>query len=424
MSNRSTKSKKQGDGYGIFLPSESKIFYWRRQYKGRKLGGSTGETCRARALQVAKERFKEACQQIDSEIESGRKPITLGRASELYCGEVVSGKPGEEPATRELAWIESILGAETYLHEIAQSDITEVRNARRLMTTTRGAGKDEEGRPLQKLVSHSTVNRTMQTFRAALYHVRDHHDAFLKPNLKFGITKEEARKREASEAEEAALVDELREDYHAIFAFALLSGIRETGLCTLERSKVDLRNAQVTFQSKRHRGDPPGFIRWETQALGPLELALVAELIAARHHPRYVFTYKAQGKKGGKGGTGQGGVFEKGKHYPITVEALTTRWQRDRAKAALVLPSVADLNWHDLRHTFASRLLRKTRNPAWVQKALGHADIKTTMRHYAHVLNDDVRQAKAEVQEAQAASPTVQKLQGKLQGHRNLKLIG
>jgi hypothetical protein len=33
---------------------------------------------------------------------------------------------------------------------------------------------------------------------------------------------------------------------------------------------------------------------------------------------------------------------EKGKRYPITMEALKTRWQRDRAKAALVLPSVAN----------------------------------------------------------------------------------
>jgi hypothetical protein len=46
--------------------------------------------------------------------------------------------------------------------------------------------------------------------------------------------------------------------------------------------------------------------------------------------------------------------------------------------------------------------------------------IKTTVRDYAHVLNDDVRRAKAEVQEAQAASPTVQKLQGR----SNLKLVG
>jgi hypothetical protein len=55
------------------------------------------------------------------------------------------------------------------------------------------------------------------------------------------------------------------------------------------------------------------------------------------------FTYVARGEKGGKGGTGKGGVFEKGKRYPITVEALKTRWQRDRAKAALVLPSVANI---------------------------------------------------------------------------------
>ncbi len=32
-----------------------------------------------------------------------------------------------------------------------------------------------------------------------------------------------------------------------------------------------------------------------------------------------------------------------------TLEALTTRWERDRAKAALVMPSVAEIRWHDLR---------------------------------------------------------------------------
>jgi hypothetical protein len=124
--------------------------------------------------------------------------------------------------------------------------------------------------------------------------------------------------------------------FHDIFVFALLSGIRESGLCTLERSKVDLANAQVTFRSKRHRGDPPGFIRWETQALGPLEVALLAEILAAKHHPKYVFTYVAQGKRGGKGGTGKSGTFEKGRRYPITLEALTTRWQRDRANGTAI----------------------------------------------------------------------------------------
>jgi integrase len=88
------------------------------------------------------------------------------------------------------------------------------------------------------------------------------------------------------------------------------------------------------------------------------------------------------------------------------------------------MPSVADIRWHDLRGTFGSRLLRKTRNLAWVKEALGHASTNTTMRHYAHVLNDDGRGAKAEVQGADVASPALQKLQGKLQGRPNLKVVG
>jgi hypothetical protein len=118
--------------------------------------------------------------------------------------EVISGKPFEVMVIRELAWIESILGADTNLQEITQTEITKVRNERRVMTTKRCAGKDQQGRPLQELISHWTVNRTMQTFRAALYHARDDHEAFIKPNLRFGINKEDVTKHEVSEALSAA----------------------------------------------------------------------------------------------------------------------------------------------------------------------------------------------------------------------------
>ena len=46
-----------------------------------------------------------------------------------------------------------------------------------------------------------------------------------------------------------------------------------------------------------------------------------------------IFTYK----KGGKGGTGHDGEYVPGRRYRITVENLTTRWERDRAKAAAEL---------------------------------------------------------------------------------------
>jgi Phage integrase family len=289
-----------------------------------------------------------------------------------------------------------------------------VRNERRVMTTTRGAGRDVHGRSLQKLVSHSTVNRTLQTFRAALYYVRDKHEAFLKPNLKFDITKAEATMREASEAEEAACRRCAAGGLprHLCVRVALRHPRDRPVHAGTKQGRPPQRRGDVSERAPTRR--PAGLRPLGNPGVGALEVALLAEIMAARHHPKYVFTYVAQGKKGGKRGTGNDGVFEKGKRYPITLEALTTRWQRDRAKAAKVLPLVATIRWHDLRHTFASRLLRKTRNPAWVQKAMGHADIKTTMRHYAHVLNDDVRAAKAEMQGDQAASTNFAKVARKV----------
>lgn len=49
-----------------------------------------------------------------------------------------------------------------------------------------------------------------------------------------------------------------------------------------------------------------------------------------------------------------------------------------------------DYRWHDNRHTFATVLLRATRNLRLVQKALDHADIETTIK-YAHVLDEEIR---------------------------------
>ena len=47
---------------------------------------------------------------------------------------------------------------------------------------------------------------------------------------------------------------------------------------------------------------------------------------------------------------------------------------------------------HALRHTFATRLYRKTKNIRMVQRALGHADLSTTMV-YTHIVDDDLQAA-------------------------------
>lgn len=51
-----------------------------------------------------------------------------------------------------------------------------------------------------------------------------------------------------------------------------------------------------------------------------------------------------------------------------------------------------DITTHNLRHTFASDLLRDTKNIRIVQKTLGHSDISTT-QIYTHIVDDEVEQA-------------------------------
>lgn len=51
-------------------------------------------------------------------------------------------------------------------------------------------------------------------------------------------------------------------------------------------------------------------------------------------------------------------------------------------------------NFHTLRHTFASRLLRSGANIKVVQTIMGHADLKTTLQ-YVHLYEDDSKRAMA-----------------------------
>ena len=51
----------------------------------------------------------------------------------------------------------------------------------------------------------------------------------------------------------------------------------------------------------------------------------------------------------------------------------------------------AALKQHDLRHRRATRWLAEGRPAHLVQKALGHADLRTTMM-YMHLVREDLRQ--------------------------------
>ena len=53
---------------------------------------------------------------------------------------------------------------------------------------------------------------------------------------------------------------------------------------------------------------------------------------------------------------------------------------------------ITDFVWHDLRHTFATRMLFKGMRIEYLSKILGHSKISTTEK-YAHVLPSDLHDA-------------------------------
>jgi integrase len=71
---------------------------------------------------------------------------------------------------------------------------------------------------------------------------------------------------------------------------------------------------------------------------------------------------------------------------------FNTSENREWWSAALEEAKIDNLRWHDLRHTFATRLMKSSKNMALVKKACGHGSIATTTR-YAHVLDDEMRDA-------------------------------
>jgi integrase len=71
---------------------------------------------------------------------------------------------------------------------------------------------------------------------------------------------------------------------------------------------------------------------------------------------------------------------------------FNTLENREWWNAALKEAEIKNFRWHDLRHTFATRLMESSKNMAIVKAACGHGSIATTTR-YAHVNDDAIRTA-------------------------------
>jgi integrase len=74
------------------------------------------------------------------------------------------------------------------------------------------------------------------------------------------------------------------------------------------------------------------------------------------------------------------------------------RWMKEAGIEGRLTP-------HALRHTAATKLLRRTGNPKLVQRYLGHSDVATTLRFYVDVFPEDLERA-AEMLSERGLVPT------------------
>ncbi len=169
-----------------------------------------------------------------------------------------------------------------------------------------------------------------------------------------------ARTRFLSEEEEARLLSVCTPELKPMILTALRTGLRKGELFSMRWEDIDAKNALLTVP--RGKGGKRRYI------------PLVPEIIALLERtPR-------------REGEANPFVFPSPRTGRAWVD-INRPWRR-----ILEVAGIKNFRFHDLRHTFASRLAQRGAPLKAIQELLGHSDLKMTMR-YAHLGPGDLRNA-------------------------------
>lgn len=365
----------------LFKRPGSPNYYYEFEAHGQRHCKST-RTANRRAAEKVEARARAAVEALRQEASGRNRPLQyiqmpLGEAADRFWREKGQHEKGAANVWGQLERLKARLGASTLLSTIGTPELIDYREKRRDDTSARG-----------KLLAARTINADIELYRRMLAYADDswskgHTLVDTGPPKTWGrirLTPPKGRVRELSQEEEKRLFEHLRADYHDIVAFAILAGYRR-GALLLRWLDVDFENGWITV---RRKGD----VEQDTDKL-PMSAGMREILERQRgHHPEWVFTYVAQRGHIHLRVSKETRKREKGTRHPITYEGLGSTMRRAVQHAGIE-------NWrlvHDLRHTAATRTLRASGNLKAVQHMLAHKDLASTLV-YAHVINDDVRNA-------------------------------
>jgi integrase len=181
-----------------------------------------------------------------------------------------------------------------------------------------------------------------------------------------------------------------RERLKVAFILALGSGIREGELLALRWKNVNLKDGTIRIAEsiKRVRNYDPNidtktkliFQEPKTEAgkrTIPLPENVLAEL---KEHRKRQYEEKLRA----------GSLYEDNDLVFCTEigKVLEPRNFLDTFYSLIKKAEISHINFHALRHTYATRLLEANEHPKVVQEILGHSDIRMTLNTYSHVMPD------------------------------------
>jgi len=195
-------------------------------------------------------------------------------------------------------------------------------------------------------VSRATAQKEVSTLRAILNKAHREELLAMPPRFpKFKALK--SRDRWLTDEEEEKLVSCAADHLVPLIRFAVDTGGRRSELLKLDWRQVDLPNRRVVFKDTKNGEDRP--VRLCDRAC-----AVLASIGPREAGPVFTFRGKAMG-------------------------TVQTGFSRARDRAGL-----KDLRFHDLRHTFASRLVQGGVPLYDVMQLMGHKSLEMVQR-YSHL---------------------------------------
>lgn len=220
---------------------------------------------------------------------------------------------------------------------------------------------------LDEGVTNSTINRDLATLKR-MAGLSKCHDVFGGIEL---LPENKARDRFLTLAEQKELLAQARSSRMRMkLLLALDTGLRKQGVYHLSRTDLNFDTRKIRRVVK---GGKEVYIPMTARLYNALK-TYIAELDARAQqtglHSIYLFPSTTIPGK------------------PIRSDSTNRDF-----KAVCASAGINDFRFHDLRHTFASWFLVRTKDWKSLQLILGHADIRITMNRYAHLLDEHVNEA-------------------------------